>query len=370
MAMRRYIVLCAIFYAVQSASGADLVAQFVEDYLKDKQIPGCAIMVRQNGQTVLCAGYGVANLEHNVRATAQTVFQSGSIGKQFTATAVMLLVRDRKLVLEDKIEKYLRVPQTWSAITVRHLLNHTSGLGDYPESFSLTRDYSEDEMLKIITAQSLNFPPGEKSSYSNLGYVTLGILIHRISGQTYGEFLRERIFQPLGMTSSRVISEEDIVPDRAAGYRLKDGVLKNQKWVAPTVNTTADGSLYLTAEDMARWDEALDSENLLSRAELVEMWKPAKLSDGRTAAYGFGWGIGRSTSGRRLLEHGGAWQGFAAWPCFAIAPERQPVTSPSALPAFTCHNSPRRDICRHTSIQKFSRDTQATTGWRTGLQSP
>ena len=305
--------LCVTFCTMQSASGADRVAQFVEDYLKHKQIPGCAVMVRQNGHAVLCAGYGIANLEHDVRVTAQTVFQSGSIGKQFTATAVMLLVRDGKLALNDKIEKYLRVPQSWSAITVRHLLSHTSGLGDYPESFSLTRDYSEAELLNMIIAQPLNFTPGENSSYSNLGYVTLGILIHKISGQTYDEFLRERIFQPLGMTSSRVISEDAIVPHRAAGYRLKDGVLKNQKWVAPTLNTTADGSLYLTAEDMAKWDAALDSETLLTHAELEQMWEPTKLKEGRIAPYGFGWSISRSVADRRLLEHGGAWQGFAAY---------------------------------------------------------
>lgn len=287
--------------------------EFVEPYLKNKQIPGCAIMVRHNGKSAICAGFGIANLEHNVPVTAQTVFQSGSIGKQFTATAVMLLARDGKVALDDKVGKHLDVPESWSGITVRHLLNHTSGLGDYPESFSLERDYSEDELLKMVTAQPLNFAPGERSSYSNLGYVTLGILIHKMSGRSYAEFMRERIFQPLTMTSSRVISEEDIVPQRAAGYRFKDGALKNQKWVAPTVNTTADGSLYLTAEDMAKWEEALETTKLLDHAAFEQMWQPTKLKDGGTAPYGLGWGVTRTKSGARLLEHGGAWQGFAAY---------------------------------------------------------
>lgn len=292
---------------------ADPVAQFIEPYLSKKQIPGCAVMVRHQERTVLCTGYGIANLEYNVPVTAQTIFQSGSVGKQFTAAAVMLLVRDGKLALDDRVSKYFDVPKVWPAITVRHLLNHTSGLGDYPESFSLERDYSENELLQMITEQPLSFAPGEKSSYSNLGYVMLGILIHKVSGRSYVELLRERIFQPLCMRSSRVISEEDIIPHRAGGYRFKSGALKNQGWVAPSVNTTADGSLYLTVEDMAKWDEALDTGKLLPQSDLEQMWEPAKLNNGGTVPHGFGWGVTKTNKGHLLLEHGGAWQGFAAY---------------------------------------------------------
>lgn len=189
-------------------------------------------MVRYNGEVVLSQGYGLANLEHAVRATAHTVFQSGSMAKQFTAMAVMMLVEQRKLSLDDAIAKYLSVPKTWSGITVRHLLTHTSGLGDYPENFSLQKDYTEDELLKMIAAQPLSFAPGEKWSYSNLGYVILGILIHKVTLEFYGDFLRKNVFDPLGMNQTRVISESDIIPNRAAGYRLVDGALKNQQWVA------------------------------------------------------------------------------------------------------------------------------------------
>ena len=255
----------------------------------------------------------MANLEHDARVTPQTVFQSGSMGKQFTAMAVMLLVEEGKLKLDDPVAKYLAVPASWPGITVRHLLTHTSGLGDYPEDFSLKADHTEEDLLKMITGQPLNFSPGEKWSYSNLGYVSLGILIHKVTGRSYGNLLQERVFGPLGMRSSRVISEADIIPHRAAGYRLKDGALKNQDWVAPSVNTTADGSLYLTAEDIAKWDEALETKKLLSRAGFEEMWKPVKLNDGRNAPYGFGWGVRTTASGHPVLEHGGAWQGFASY---------------------------------------------------------
>ncbi len=303
----------------QTAIAAEKADEFLADYLKEKQIPGCSVMVRHEGKLALCQGYGLANLEHDVRVTPQTIFQSGSIGKQFTAMAVMLLVEDGKIALADPVAKYLDLPASWSGITVRHLLTHTSGLGDYPEDFSMKADYTEDDLLKMIKAQPLAAAPGEKWSYSNLGYVSLGILIHKVSGEFYGDFLQRRVFAPLGMKSARVISESDIIPHRAAGYRLQQGELKNQNWVSPSVNATADGGLYLTADDMAKWAEALDNERLLSHAGYEQMWSPVKLNDGSTAPYGFGWGIHKTPTGHRVLEHGGVWQGFAA--CIARYPD-------------------------------------------------
>jgi CubicO group peptidase (beta-lactamase class C family) len=295
------------------AGETDRAGDFVNDYLQKRQIPGCAVMVRHNGKFVLSEGYGVANLEHGVRVTPETIFQSGSMGKQFTAMAVMMLVEERKLSLDDLISKYLAVPSNWSGIKVRHLLAHTSGLGDYPEDFSLQKNYTEDDLLKMIFAQPLRFAPGEKWNYSNLGYVTLGILIHKVSGEFYGELLQKRIFSPLGMKHTHIINEADIIPNRAAGYRLKEGVLKNQEWVSPSVNTTADGSLYFTVEDIAKWDEALETEKFLSHAGYKQMWSPVKLNNGNTAPYGFGWRVAKTDSDHRMLEHGGAWQGFASY---------------------------------------------------------
>jgi D-alanyl-D-alanine carboxypeptidase len=296
-----------------ATTAADRIGQFVNGYLKKKEVPGCALIVRHNGKLVLAAGYGIANLEHNVAVKPQTAFQSGSIGKQFTAMAVMLLVEEQKLALDDPISKYLTVPANWSGITVRHLLTHTSGLGDYPENFSLQRDYTEDELLKMVATQPLGFAPGEKWRYSNLGYVTLGVIIRKVSGEFWGDFLQKRVFEPLDMKHARVISEADIIPNRAAGYVLKDRVLKNQKWVSPSVNTTADGSLYFTVEDLAKWDEALEAQKLLSRTSYGQMWTPVRLNGGTTAPYGFGWRIAKTDSGHRMVEHGGNWQGFASY---------------------------------------------------------
>jgi len=289
------------------------VDDFVQAEMQKQRIPGVSLAVVKNGQIILAKGYGYANVEHNVPVKAETIFQSGSIGKQFTATAVMMLVAEGRINLEEKISKYLGdVPESWQNITVRQLLTHTSGLTDYPDDFDFRRDYTEDELLKRAQAITPAFKPGEKWQYSNLAYVTLGILIHKVSGKFYGDFLQERIFKPLGMTTTRIISEADIVPNRAAGYHFVKNELKNQDWVSPTLNTTADGALYFTVLDMAKWDAALYGEGLLKKTSLEQMWTPVRLNNNRTADYGFGWSLGQ-VNGHRIIEHGGAWQGFTSY---------------------------------------------------------
>ena len=258
------------------------IDEYLRTQMQAQQIPGVALAVVRDGKIVLARGYGLANVEHQVPVKPETIFQSGSTGKQFTATAVMMLVEEGKLSLEDKITKYFTdAPESWSNITVRHLLTHTSGMTDYPRDFDLRRDYTEDDLLQRIKTIPLAFKPGEKWSYSNLAYVTLGILIHKVSGKFYGDFLQERVFKPLDMSTARIISEADIIPNRAAGYRVANGQLKNQDWVSPSLNTTADGALYLTIYDMAKWDAALYTEKLLKRSSLEQMWTKVKLNDGQ-----------------------------------------------------------------------------------------
>jgi CubicO group peptidase (beta-lactamase class C family) len=286
------------------------VDEYVNAEMRRAHIPGLSVAVMRNGQIILAKGYGLANVEHQVPVKPETIFQSGSMGKQFTATAVMMLVEEGKLSLSDSITKYFTdAPASWQPITVRHLLTHTGGMTDYPRDFDFRRDYTEEELLKRAEAIPLAFQPGEKWSYSNLGYVMLGILIHKVSGQFYGDFLQDRVFKPLGMTTTRIISEADIIPNRAAGYTLVKGELKNQDWVSPTLNTTADGALYFTVYDLAKWDAALYTEKLLKRSSLDQMWTPVKLNSGKTQDYGFGWSLGEVNQ-HHIIEHGGAWQGF------------------------------------------------------------
>jgi CubicO group peptidase (beta-lactamase class C family) len=303
--------LGCLFAFTPSGQAGDRVDDFVNPYLREKQIPGCAIMIRHDGK-VDTRVYGVANKEHEIKVTRQTLFQSGSVGKQFTAMAIMLLVEEKKLSLDDPVSKYLDVPNSWCGITVLHLLTHTSGLGDYPKWLNLREDYSEEKLLNMITQERLYHAPGERFAYSNLGYATLGILIHKVSCEFYGDFLQKRVFGPLGMKHTRVISDEDIIPNRAAGYVLENGGLKNQDWVSPTFNSTADGTLYFTVEDLAKWAEALDAEKLLSHASFEQMWRPFIPGNNCDSRYGFGWYICDLDPGHRLLWHYGVWQGFSA----------------------------------------------------------
>ena len=286
---------------------------FVTSEMKRQHIPGLSLAIVRDGRVVLVKGYGFANVEHQVPVKPETVFQSGSIGKQFTATAVMILVEEGRLTLDDKISKYFPdTPESWKDITVRHLLTHTSGMGDYPPEMDLRRDYTEDELLALIKAAPLVYRTGEAWDYSNLGYVLSGLLVRKVTGMSYGDFLALRVFEPLDMNTARVISESDIVANRASGYRLVNGELKNQEWVSPSLNTTADGSLLLTALDMAKWDAALYGDRPLKQSSLAEMWSPVRLSGGGTKAYGMGWHtevVGR----RRVISHGGAWQGFKSF---------------------------------------------------------
>lgn len=311
--LRKNIVCLFIFFLslpIYAQNPEAEIDQYIEKFREAQKIPGIAVLVVKDGQTVKAQGYGLANVEHNVPVKPETIFQSGSIGKQFTSAGILLLEREGKLNTQDPVSKYLKAPKSWEKMTIYHLLTHTSGLGDYPEEFDFRKDYTEDELFEIVTKQKLKSIPGEKWSYSNLGYLTLGVLIHKVSGKFYGDYLQEKLFQPLGMTATRVISENDIIPNRAAGYRLVDDELKNQEWVSPTLNTTADGALYFNILDLAKWDAALAGNEFLAEEIKTRMWSPVKLNGGTTYDYGFGWGV-RKRKGHRSIEHGGAWQGFS-----------------------------------------------------------
>jgi CubicO group peptidase (beta-lactamase class C family) len=270
-----------------------------------------SVAIVRGPRVLLARGYGFANVEHRVSATDSTVYQSGSLGKQFTAALVLQLADSGRLGLDDPIRRYFpEGPPRWDSVTVRHLLTHTSGIPDYTDSVvDLRRDYTEDELVHVAAGLAPRFPPGSSWSYSNTGYLLLGVLVHRVTGAFYGDLLRERIFRPLGMGTARIISEADIVPHRAAGYRLAGDTLRNQEWVSPSLNTTADGSLYLTVNDLARWAMALDARRVLGPADLAAAWTPVRLADGGTYPYGFGWSLSEMRA-RPRIGHTGAWQGF------------------------------------------------------------
>jgi CubicO group peptidase (beta-lactamase class C family) len=294
------------------------VDRVVQAERKAQQIPGVSLAVCRDGKVVKASGYGLANVELDVPVTPETIFQTGSVGKQFTSMAVMMLVEEGKIGLDVEIPKYIpESPAVWKEVTVRELLTHTSGIADYGGEedtmakgvINFRKDYTEEELTQVFAKMPMDFAPGAKWKYSNTGYVLLGIIIHRVTGEFYGDFLQARIFRPLGMTSTRIISEADIVPHRSSGYRLVKGVLKNQEWVSPALNTTADGALYTNVLDLAKWDAALNRKLLVKPSSYVAMWTPVRLNDGKTYPYGFGWSLS-GAAGKHVVSHDGAWQGF------------------------------------------------------------
>lgn len=310
-AMRRLVAtLLVLLLAVPAV--ADPVDDYVRTVMNEKKIPGVSVVVLHHGKVIKSKGYGFANLEHDVPATPDTIYQSGSVGKQFTAAGILLLAEDGKLGLDDRLSKHFPGgPSSWHRITIRHLLTHTSGLKDYgSDEIDLRKDYTEDEYLEIMKRIPIEFEPGTQWSYSNTGYLLLGILTSRLAGTHWSEFLAERLFAPLDMTTTRVISEHDLVMHRAAGYVLdKNDEVKNQEWVAPSANRCADGALYFSVKDLAAWDRALNARSFLAPENFRAWWTPVRLANGTTFPYGFGWDI-EEQRGYRLIQHGGSWQGF------------------------------------------------------------
>jgi CubicO group peptidase (beta-lactamase class C family) len=301
-------VLLAVLCAAPAA--ADRVDDFVDAELRRQRIPGVSIAVVRRGKVVKAKGYGLANVELPAPATRDSVFQIASVSKQFVAAALMLLAQDGKLAVTDPLGKHLGgVPETWNGVTLRHLLTHTSGIASSLPGWTLTTEWSDEQVLKAAAEAPVRVPPGEQWEYNSIGYHLLGTVVRRHTGKPWQEFLAERLFRPLGMTATRRRSPADVVPNRAAGYALVDGVLKNAAYMGESRSGSGSGGLLSTAVDLARWDLALDGGGPLRRDTLEEMWKPVRLKDGTTVPYGYGWGL-ETTRGQRSIGHGGFTNGF------------------------------------------------------------
>jgi D-alanyl-D-alanine carboxypeptidase len=287
---------------------------YVAEQMERRHIAGLSIAVVRDGHVALAKGYGFANLELRVRATPTTVYELASITKQFTATAMMMLVGEGKVGLDVRASQYLPdLPAAWSGVTVRQLLTHSSGIKSYtslPDLPKLSRkDFTHEEVIRLVADAPFDFNPGEGWSYNNTGYFLLGMLIEKVSGKPYGEFLQDRIFGPLGMASTRVNDFREIIPNRATGYSHEGGRLRNAEYLSPTQPYSA-GALVSTVEDLARWDAALRSGKLLPSETLEQMWTPVKLNSGERRPYGFGWQVGER-KGHRYVWHGGGISGFS-----------------------------------------------------------
>lgn len=298
---------------------ADVISIAVDDCVKtemaNQKIPGLSLAVVIEGKVVKARGYGLACLELGAPAASETLYGLGSISKQFTATAIVLLEEKGKLRLDAKIVELLDgLPGEWADVTVRHLLTHTSGIKEEQWKGGIVEfdryEYKQEEVIKTAFGP-LESKPGEKFAYRNVGYRLLGMIVEKISRQSYWDFLDEHIFKPLGMTATRNSDPRTIILHRARGYGRAGDVFVNRDPVTASA-AFSEGALMSSVLDLVKWDAALNGEALLKKSSLAKMWTPVKLNNGTTYPYGFGWSLG-DTQRRKTISHGGGLPGFVTY---------------------------------------------------------
>ncbi|PKP28460.1 MAG: serine hydrolase [Bacteroidetes bacterium HGW-Bacteroidetes-18] len=279
---------------------------------KDKNGPGGVFMVAKNGNPIYQKAFGKANVELDVDLTNEYVFQLGSMTKQFTAVAILMLEEQSKLNTKDTISKYIPDYPSGNKITIHHLLTHTSGIKDFTKMKSL-KDIAQKEMKPIMMVdffknEPINFAPGEKFEYNNSGYVLLGYIIELVSGESYEDFVEKHIFQKIGMNQSGYATDRQIIKKRAYGYQEKETGYVNKTIINFSVPFSS-GSLMSTLNDMLKWQNALNQNILLNAENTNKAFSKYKLNNGEEFAYGYGWHI-RDINGTPTREHGGSIFGF------------------------------------------------------------
>jgi CubicO group peptidase (beta-lactamase class C family) len=276
--------------------------------------PGASVIVIKEGRVLLRKGYGMADMELGVKVEPDMVFRLGSITKQFTAVSILMLAEQGKLSLSDDVTKFFPdFPTNGRAITVEHLLTHTSGIKSYtsiPAWLSMWRkDMSVAELIDLFKNEPADFEPGVRWSYNNSGYIMLGAIIEKVSGMSYEQFLQKNIFDPLGMKHTFYGSASRLIPRRVPGYTMTKDGLHNAEYLSMT-QPYAAGSLLSNVDDMALWDAALYTDRLVKQPSLQKAWTPYVLKDGTPTGYGFGWSKFQY-DGRTIIEHGGGIHGFS-----------------------------------------------------------
>ena len=288
---------------------ADKIDDYVKAEMQKQHIPGLSLAVIKDGKIIKVEGYGLANVELNVPASAETVYKIGSVSKQFIAAGIMILIQENKISLDDKIIKFLEgPPDTWKEITVRHLLTHTSGIVREAPGFDPFKIQNDADVIKTAYPLPLRFAPGEKYEYCNVGYFTLAEIIRKVTGKPWGDYLNERVFAPLEMSSTRTTNITELVRNRADGYIWRSGKLEN---ATSYFALRPSGAFLSSVLDLAKWDAALYTDKILKQSTLSQMWAPVKLNNGTPHPYGFGWEIS-AVGGHRVVHHGGSLPGFRA----------------------------------------------------------
>lgn len=303
------IVPALALFAGAPAAAQDIsskVDEYMQARVKEDHFTG-TIMIARDGKALVRQGYGMANLELDVPNKPETKFRLGSITKQFTAMAIMMLQERGKLKVSEKLKTYLPdSPKAWDEVTIHHLLTHSSGIPNYTSfpDFLATMPVqtTRDQLIAKIKDKPLEFKPGERFKYSNSGYVLLGKLIDKLSGRTYPQFIRENIFEPLGMKDSGYDNPIAIIKDRASGYSRPFAVMVNARFIDMGV-VDAAGALYSTVDDLLKWDTALYTEKLVPKAAMEKIFTPFRDN------YAYGWGV-LTVGGRKMASHAGGINGF------------------------------------------------------------
>lgn len=312
--MKSKMIVLFLFIRVFAYGQADSTDIIVQKIMKEQKITGLSLAVIKNGNPVVNKGYGLANVEHNVPVTAETVIRLGSVSKQFFSTAILKLQEEGKLNIEDPVHRFFPdAPETWRPILVKHLMSHTSGLKRESPAYDNNKMISDLEIIKAAYPLPLDFKTGEKYQYCNLAYYMLAQIITQISGMPWQDYIREKLFIPAGMKNSGMTDFYLIIPNRASGYMHKNNVLVNADAMYAV---RPSGGFLSTSTDMILWDKVLREKNTILKKESWDLlWQPfIKTSDKPElkAYYGFGW-IVDEYNGRKMVMHGGANTGFRSY---------------------------------------------------------
>ena len=312
--MKSKLIVLFLLVRVLAYGQTDSTDIIVQKMMKEQKITGLALAVIRNGKPVVNKGYGLANVEHNVPVTEKTVIRLGSVSKQFFTTAILKLMEEGKLSIEDHVHKFFPdAPETWKPIQVKHLMSHTSGLKREGPAYNNSVIQPDLVIVKSAYSLPLDFKTGEKYQYCNLAYFMLAEIITQVSGMPWQDYIREKLFIPAGMQNSGMTDFYLIIPNRASGYMHKKDVLVNADAMYAV---RPSGGFLSTSTDMILWDKVLREKNIILKKENWELlWQPfIKTSDNATSKeyYGFGWSI-NELNGRKVVQHGGSNIGFRSY---------------------------------------------------------
>lgn len=288
------------------------IDSLIQTEFGNKNEPGGVFLVSQKGKNIYRKAFGKANLELNVNMTPDNVFQIGSMTKQFTAVAILMLEQQGKLKVTDPVSKYNKDYPNGDKITIHHLLTHTSGIKDFTKMKALSsiaqKEMKPEAMVDFFKNEPVDFAPGEKFEYNNSGYVLLGYIIEVVTGDTYEDFIQKNIFDKAGMTHSYYASDRKVIPKRASGYHKKEQGFVNKTVISFSVPFSS-GSLMSTVDDLLKWQQALNQNVFLNSTETQKTFQKYKLNNGTEFTYGYGWHL-KDMNGVPDREHGGSIFGF------------------------------------------------------------